>query len=178
MRRWSSSAGSSRVSYARRRSPTSGWRSRVTPVALGRPGQLATRGEGVSGGDGQFVGEVGDMGVRAERALLEGGDLFVGDMGPVGVRGAGARVGEDEAGEVRRVAVQQPDRARQPFVARGVGEDLAEPVEQDGRGGLQAVEQGPHGGAHGTGRVRAAQQLKPPLGALGQPVQMDAFGGR
>jgi hypothetical protein len=100
---------------------------------------------GASGGR-QLGGEGGRRLGRGAAPHLE--RVLVGDAIPVGEGAVGAFVGEDEAGQVGRIVVEQAQRPSEPVEARGVREDVAEPVGHRGDAGLELVEDGPDGGPH------------------------------
>ena len=72
----------------------------------------------------------------------EVGDLLVGDVTPVRVGRAGPVVEQRVAGQVRRLAIEDPERARQPLVRLGPRQHVGDAVEDERRRRLEAVEQG------------------------------------
>ncbi len=128
----------------------------------------------------QLVGQLGHVRVAQRGLVPELGDQVVGHAVPVGVGGAGPLVGEQVPEQVGPAVVEQPERSGEPRVAVRVGEDVADPVEHHGGGGLQAVQYGPHGGARAAaeGRGRGAEQRVAAVGLLGQPAQQHAVAQR
>jgi len=135
---------------------------------------MATRRVKVGAGDhGQFVGDRRHVPVGSERSLLEQRHVLVRDARPIRIRRARPLVGEDEPGETRRRAVEQPDRLGQPQVAVGPTDELGQPVDQDGRCRVEAVQQRPYGRPdHPAGpRVRTTTR-EAGVRALAEAIQM------
>src|SRR5690606_4470340 len=107
--------------------------------------------EGWAGGDRQLRDQVFGVRVAQGGGEPERGGVCGGHGVPIEKGGPCPGVGEQVAGQVGRVAVEDAQGLHQPGVAGGVGQDVRQAVEQDGGGRLQAVEEGAEGGPDRAG---------------------------
>jgi hypothetical protein len=124
---------------------------------------------------GQLLGQGDYIRVVRRGLVAQMGDLLIGQPVPSRIHRACPGIGEQIPHHVGRVAVEQAERAGIPLIALDAGHDVTDPVEQDGRCGLQAVEKGLEGGTHRAYR-RRGDRLTHHLGIaviLGQPVQQE-----
>lgn len=133
---WASS-GSSRGSRTSSSSHPDGWWSRRGP-RRGTTCRFSRRVKsGPAAGD-EFRGEPLEARPRRPVPQLEG--PLVRDLVPVGEERTGPGVGEDVAGEVRHVGVQQSAAPRHGIEAARPSEDVAEPVGHHGDPRFQEAE--------------------------------------
>lgn len=91
-----------------------------------------------AGAGGEFGGQPFGVLDGWSEPQVEG--LLVRDLLPVGEEHPGAGVGEDVAGEVRGLGVEQSCSAGHRLVAAGVGENVAQSVGHDGNARLEKAE--------------------------------------
>src|SRR5690606_22152950 len=128
-----------------------------------------------SGGDRQLRDQVFGVRVAQGGGEPERGGVCGGHGVPIKKGGPCPGVGEEVAGQVGRVAVEDAQGLHQPGVAGGVGQDVRQAVEQDGGGRLQGVEEGAEGGPDRAGGGGGGAEQAVAAGRLGQVAQVEAL---